>query len=236
MDSKAAKVWMVISATGRSTSRLLIIGRPQPLDLRPGMHRGAGFSLLEVLVVVFIIGILATMFTLSVGLVGDDRRLDTEVDRLIAVIGLAREESVIEGREIGMRFFPNGYEFAGYYEDFNDYHDEDTPDQSEWSLLPESTLLGPRLLPAGLRFELQIDGREVVLKRDDEAQPVDTNDDMDSDTDDPDEQDRYKPQIMIFSSGDMSPFIVQIRREFENRGKIIEFDVDGSTKVTEAYP
>ena len=59
---------------------------------------------------------------------------------------------------------------------------------------------------------------------------------MDSDTDDPDEQDRYKPQIMIFSSGDMSPFIVQIHREFENRGKIIEFDVDGSTKVTEAHP
>ena len=39
-----------------------------PLSKSP---QAAGFSLLELLVVVFIIGILATMFTLSVGVLGD---------------------------------------------------------------------------------------------------------------------------------------------------------------------
>lgn len=232
---------MVISATGRSTSRGQKSARPEPRDFSPGAHRGAGFTLLEVLVVVFIIGILVTMFTLSVGLIGGDRRLDTEVDRLIAVIDLAREESVLQGREIGMRFFPDGYEFAAYYEDFNDYYDEDTADQSEWTLLMKSTLLGPRLLPEGMRFELEIDGREVVLKRDDREPSADSNAAVDSDPQDPDkndpgEEDRYRPQIMIFSSGDISPFIVQLRREFENRGKFIQFNVDGSTEVTEAFP
>ncbi|MGI9342923.1 MAG: type II secretion system minor pseudopilin GspH [Gammaproteobacteria bacterium] len=195
-----------------------------------------GFSLLEVLVVVFIVGVLATMFTLSVGVTGGDRQLDVEVDRLRAVVKLAREEAVVQGREIGLRFYAGGYEFAAFYEDFVEYHDEDNPDQSEWALLDKETLLGPRELPDGLVFELTIDGREVVLKSADEVAAVSSQDAQDAEERSEAEEEaaeRYQPQIMIYSSGDMSPFSVQVRRQYSNSGTTIEFEIDGETEVLE---
>lgn len=190
----------------------------------------AGFSLLEVLVVVFIIGVLATMFTLSVGVIGGDRQLETEADRMVALIKLAREESVIQGREIGLRFFKDRYEFSGFYEDFVEYHDEETPDQSEWALLDDSTLLGPRQLPEGLLLELQIDGRDIVLGLAETEPAVKPTQDAEDEQPAP----TYNPQVMVFSSGDMSPFTVLIRREYSNAGTTLEFDIDGSVEVEEA--
>ena len=243
------------SVTGRATntaaSRQTVPGRF--LRIRCGDHRGryrltAGFSLLEVLVVVFIIGILATMFTLSVGVTGGDRQLDTEVDRLIAVIALANEEAVIQGREIGLRITSDGYRFATYQEDFIDYPAPDVPDQSEWLPIDSSNLLGPRRLPDGLLFELRIDGREIVLKSaaDEEAESamnrkLDSarSDSQESDSGEPDDlntREEFEPQIMIFSSGDMNPFVIQLRREFVNAGPTIEFDIDGSAEVSEDAP
>ena len=129
----------------------------------------SGFTLLELLVVVFIIGILSTLFTLSVGLTGSDRELETETDRLIAVVQLASDEAVMQGRELGMRFYPDGYEFATFQEDFVEYYDIDESDeteerdQSEWNVLSNEDLLGQRSLPEGILLELEIDGRSIVL-------------------------------------------------------------------------
>lgn len=233
MASKAERDLTPTSVTGRS-SRATDPRTPLPRRFdaaAPGLGRpAAGFSLLEVLVVVFIVGVLATMFTLSVGVVGGDRQLEKEVDRLIAVIDLAREEAVIQGREIGMRFNTAGYQFSAYVEDFVDYPDEDTPDQSEWVLLDKATLLGPRELPEGLRFELQIDGRDVVLADEVDAVPAPPTETAEEE--DPDARpDTFQPQVMIYSSGDMSPFTLELRRTFANTGKIIEFDIDGSVEV-----
>jgi general secretion pathway protein H len=207
-------------------------------------RHGSGFSLLEVLVVVFIIGILATMFTLSVGVTGGDRQLDTEVNRLIAVIRLANEEALIRGREIGMRITSDGYRFATYQEDFVDYPGPDATDQSDWIPI-ETDLLGPRRLPKGLLFVLRIDGREIVLKSaadesaesalDQELKSAEADADESGADDASDDKSRsdFEPQIIIFSSGDMDPFVIQVRRDFANSGPTVEFDIDGSVEVNE---
>jgi general secretion pathway protein H len=196
----------------------------------------SGFTLLELLVVVFIIGILSTLFTLSVGLTGSDRELETETDRLIAVVQLASDEAIMQGRELGMRFYPDGYEFARFQEDFVEYYDaetsdqsdqsEDAPqsDQSEWIVLSNENLLNRRSLPEGILLELEIDGRLVALERDDERNKDDENENSNQE---------YQPQIRLFSSGDVSPFVVQLRRSFENKGVQIEFDAEGMVEVTE---
>ena len=169
-----------------------------------------GFSLLEVLVVVFIIGILATMLTLSVGITGGDRELEREVDRLRALIGLASEEAVFQGREIGLKFLPRGYEFSLF-----------APEENAWVVLTGDDLLSPRDLPAELLVELEIDGRAVVLKADDKQQQ--------SSDEDPDEE--YRPQIFIFSSGDVTPFELLLRRPFQSDGLSLEVAGDGSIEV-----
>ena len=195
-------------------------------------RKQSGFSLLELLVVVFIIGVLSTMFTLSVGLTGSDQELETETDRLIAVVQLASDEAIMQGRELGMRFYPDGYEFATFQEDFVEYYDveesnqsgeQDNPeeqDQSQWIVLGNEAILGQRSLPDGILLELEIDGRLVILERDDEGDEEENSK--------PD----YQPQIRLFSSGDVSPFVVQLRRTFENKGVQIDFDAQGMVEVT----
>jgi general secretion pathway protein H len=193
----------------------------------------SGFTLLELLVVVFIIGILVTMFTLSVGLTGGDRDLEREVDRLEALIKLASEEALMQGREIGMRFYVDGYEFASYQEDFLDYRDPDpedaadlegekNPGTSEWVILGQHELLGPRRLPEQIELELEIDGRSIVLK------PIEEKTD-----DDGDSEKEYRPQVRIFSSGDLLPFVIRFSRSFENDGTILEISADGTVEITE---
>jgi general secretion pathway protein H len=189
----------------------------------------SGFTLLELLVVVFIIGILSTLFTLSVGLTGSDRELETETDRLIAVVQLASDEAVMQGRELGMRFYPDGYEFATFQEDFVEYYDIDESDEteeqdrSEWNVLSNEDLLGQRSLPEGSLLDLEIDGRSIVLDRHDADDRDDENENSERD---------YQPQIRLFSSGDVSPFLVHLRRTLENKGVQIEFDAQGMVEVT----
>jgi len=195
----------------------------------------SGFTLLELLVVVFIIGILSTLFTLSVGLTGSDRELETETDRLIAVVQLASDEAVMQGRELGMRFYPDGYEFATFQEDFVEYYDIDESDEteeqdrSEWNVLSNEDLLGQRSLPEGILLELEIDGRSIVLDRHDAD---DRDDENDQDDENENSERDYQPQIRLFSSGDVSPFLVHLRRTFENKGVQIEFDAQGMVEVT----
>ena len=186
-----------------------------------------GFSLLELLVVVFIIGILATMFTLSVGVLGSDPELEKEIDRLHALLNLAREDAVTNGRELGLHFYPDGYEFASYQEDFIEYYDPDdeVQDRSEWIVLNPGTLLGPRRLPDSIVIELEIEGRQIVL--DEKKEPMDDDPTREQDLTD---ENTYRPQIWLYSSGDMSPFVIRFRREFGNDSLMLEFNDDGTTE------
>lgn len=187
-------------------------------------RKASGFSLLEILVVVFIIGVLATMFTLSVGITGGDQEIERELDRLQALLQLASEEATLQGHELGLRFYRGGYEFAAYEELFEDYPDpnpEGVVEQPEWTILRQDAVLGPRQMPEDIEIELEIDGRVIIL--DDEEQE-------DNDTD-ADEETDYRPQVFIFSSGEISPFVVRLRRSFENTSVILEVKADGMIEL-----
>ena len=73
--------------------------------------RGKGFTLLELLVVLVILGIVASMVSLSVA-PDEHRRMTHEVDRLAALFRLAHDESRITGQPITWSADTDGYQFV----------------------------------------------------------------------------------------------------------------------------
>ncbi|HXW73544.1 MAG TPA: type II secretion system minor pseudopilin GspH [Steroidobacteraceae bacterium] len=161
----------------------------------------AGFTLIEILVVVVIIGVVTAGMLLSITLTGRDPELEKESDRLFSLVNYAREQAELQTREFGVMFQDNGYEFLTY-----DVH------RGVWRDVFEDDALGVRTLPDGLDFKLVLDGRPVVLKR-----PKDATD--------------KTPQLMIFSNGDLSSFVATLERDGglrsitlteDDKGEVIE--------------
>jgi|GEM_PF-513650 len=187
---------MPMSGTGTPTS--------------PGSRAG-GFTLLEMLVVVFIIGIMAAMFTLSVGVAGGtDRELRREAERLETLLALALEDASFQSRELGLRLYPGRYEFSVL--DRGDLFD---PKDDKWERI-SADVFAPREMPKVFALELEIEGRAVNLER--SAKDVEK---------------KYQPQLFIFSSGDLSDsFDIRVRSVEEDRSYSLAVAIDGKTTLT----
>ncbi|CAN5156625.1 N/A [soil metagenome] len=182
--------------------------------LRKPASRGAGrrspraargFTLLEVLIVAVIMAIVAAAALLSVGIMGDDRELAREADRLTALIELAAEDALLEGRELGLLIEPSAYRFFGFDAFTN-----------RWLPIEGDEILRERDLPDGGRFELVIEGRRVVLQE--HARKDDAEED-------------FAPQIMILSSGQMTPFEIGMERDLEDYRFMIIGEANGETEI-----
>jgi len=66
-----------------------------------------GFTLIEILVVLALIGLLTGMAVLSAGVSGSG--VEREARRLSAALRMAADESRLQGRVLGLRFDSQGY-------------------------------------------------------------------------------------------------------------------------------
>lgn len=117
----------------------------------------AGFTLLEVMVVLVLIGIITSFAVLSIG-GGTGQRLAEEAQRLARLIELHQQEAILSGELRGIRFNPAGYVLFSLN------------DQGQWQPLNTSTGLTQQTLPEDMTLELWIEGRRVNLKNASEPQ------------------------------------------------------------------
>ncbi len=79
-----------------------------------GAGRDRGFTLIELLVTIVIISIILSIAVLSLSLVGDDREVRKEAQRLMSLLEVAQDDAVLQGREFGVEFLIGSYRFVEY--------------------------------------------------------------------------------------------------------------------------
>lgn len=145
--------------------------------MRPLAPPARGFTLLEVLVVVFIIGVLVSLALLSVNDRGADDRLQREARRLDALLEIAGEEAILFGVELGFELTRDGYRFLRL-------------DTGGWTPVNGgNSPLRPRRLAEGVTLRLIREGEK-------RRRPAgDGNDDGGP-----------RPDLLFLSSGEITPF------------------------------
>jgi general secretion pathway protein H len=188
-----------------------------------------GFTLLELLVVIVIIGIIAAMLTLSVGVATPESSTLKEMARIENLVRLASEEAVLGGREYGLTFYDREYEFSIL-----------DPVSRRWQPFTGQEPFQARRFPEDSIAELYIEGRGVRLALEKPPPPVekpkqteapkndpdqdDAPDDESQQEDEPESEDdespdRRKPQVLILSSGEVIPsFELRLRPRSGGKG------------------
>ena len=178
--------------------------------------REGGFSLVEILVVIAIVGIVMSIALLSLGLLGDDRELQTEGRRMIALVRVAQDEATMQGREFGLEMMASSYRFVEY-----------DPVTGLWSEMIGDDVLRTRRLPEDVEFDLFLEGQRVLL----DLEPAELEAAEESAYRDPSET--YVPHILIFSSGDMTAFDLHILRTADDQAVVLQSNILGDIKFAE---
>ena len=169
----------------------------------------AGFTLLEIMVVMVIIAVLAMVVSLSVSGRAVDDRMEAESRRLEQLLRIASDEAQAKGVELGFRHTPKGFEFV-------------TPDMQSgrWRLI-EDGMFRPREVLAPFYLELRIDGRVVVPVppapregADDDEMPIASArpaTDRQTEEEERKQAEATQPQVLILSTGEMTAFTLDLK-------------------------
>lgn len=145
---------------------------------------GSGFTLLEVLVVIFIVGIMLGALMLSLQDRPEGEQARREAQRIKALVDLAREEAILNTAILGIRFDHTSYQFMQLT-------------GNKWALL-DDRILRKRELDETLNLEF-----EQV----EDAEPIKIDESKkDKDDEDEEEEEEEPPQVAIYPTGELTPF------------------------------
>lgn len=211
--------------------------------------KASGFTLIEVMVVIVIIGVMASMIVVSVTLGDPQRELRNEAERLRTVLALAAEEAVIQQVELGAEFTESGYRFLKWEaapkttgSSFNDNPGLSGGDASptqeidpqtglpvepeaEWVVLEGDDILREYELPEGMRMLVQVDFEAVdIAAKAQEKSRITT-------------EEKLIPTLVFLSSGETSPFRIEMFSENDGGKPVfIEGSVIGQVGVLDEPP
>jgi general secretion pathway protein H len=178
---------------------------------------GQGFTLLEVLMVVLVVGIISSVVMLNVGTGGAERQLREESDRLFALLGQAGSEAVMQNQEFGLRVTEDGYTFLCLDEE-----------KQRWAECRDN-IFRAREIPEGLELRLLSQGAQKELPLA-EAEPEAA---ASSSAPREEEGQRLTPDLFLLSSGEVSAASLELRVR-ESPALRSEIRLDEIGRVTRA--
>lgn len=160
--------------------------------------KSTGFTLIEVMVVIVLIGLMASVVQFSVGGNEPEKILKKESERFAAVFNAAAEYSLLNNLELGLVVEDNTYQFLGF-------------DGKLWQPVSDNDALKSYNLPENIEITLTLDDLPLdeaplvnVLKELEESDLAFSGSELDK------EKVRV-PQVYILSGGDLTPFTLSFQ-------------------------
>lgn len=157
-----------------------------------------GFTLIEVMVVIVLIGLMASVVQFTFNGNTPEKLLAKESERFSAIFNMAAEYSMLNSLELGLVVEENTYQFLGF-------------DGEKWVPAPDNKLLAPYTLPDDIELVLALDNLPL-----DEAPLINTlreseEIDLSFSGSELEEEEKLIPQVYILSGGDLTPFTLRFK-------------------------
>lgn len=192
---------------------------------QPHLLKVRGFTLLEILVVVVIIGILTALLLPNLNAGGRWRELQREASTLAVRIRVAQDEAMLSGREFGIVFADNGYRFVAWDAQSSHFRAIQAPGL-RWA---------GREFDAGISIVVSAGGDQPILALPEPGAGKDaanSPDDSKTDTQPPpaaaDAEPVYEPSVYVLSSGEVTAFTAVFRAEGEEQSVALQIDALGA--------
>jgi general secretion pathway protein H len=176
--------------------------------------RQTGFTLIEMMVVLIIIGVVVSTIVMSIRTGDIGEHMEIEMNRLQALLRLAQEEAVLQGQFMALAIGENSYRF-----DVKDI-EKDT-----WSAMQDDRVFRERALLPGTHLVLVIDDIEDKKKDEFKLQLSD-----DKKQDKQPQEDDYQ-RLQIEPSGEIFPFELIMRNEDDSIEYKLVLGDDGELSI-----
>lgn len=154
--------------------------------VEPRRSRARGFTLLELIIAIALIGLAVTMVTLGIGGIADPRP-EEDARALADRIALVLEESAFTGRVLGLRLRDDPARAADETLEFVELVLAEDAREPRWEPVDaRDRLFAP--LPLGARLEVELSVEE---------RPADGRDD--------------EPEVLLLPDGELTPFVLTLR-------------------------
>ncbi|SHI20631.1 type II secretion system minor pseudopilin GspH [Ferrimonas marina] len=162
-----------------------------------GAHKASrqrGFTLLELLLVVVLIGVMASAVTLMFS--GDVRRdaMLKAGNEFRSVLTMALEESTFTGEQFGVVVEPDHYFFARW-----------NRDEQHWETVNGDPFYRQRKMPEGIEMALELEGLPLSQGDEDRASDFGLDESL-FELSEEEKQKHPEPQLFLLPSGEMSGF------------------------------
>jgi general secretion pathway protein H len=169
-------------------------------------HHNRGFTLIEVMLVVVVIGIMASFIQFNTGTDPEDTLLDQSSYKFASIFEIASEYGMLNNIELGLVVSKNSYQFLAF-------------DGVSWTEVEDNKLFTEQQLPKGVEIKLSLDDLPIeepllfdaeTLDEDafdnDDEEDEDSDDEEDDSGEDDEKKEKRLPQVYILSGGDLTPF------------------------------
>ena len=184
--------------------------------MRPPPRQHSGFTLIEMMVVLLIIGIVVGSVVLSVNTDDLKEHMEIEMNRLRALVNLAREEAILQDHDMALVIKEDSYSFQWY-----------DVKQQKWLAVDDGRVFRERKLPPGTNMVLLIEDLPSVEKH---SQPGTTLE-LDGKDQEQQQEEEDVQRVVIYPSGEVFPFELILQKEDESTQFKLVADADGELSV-----